>query len=117
MQIKRELALPTGQTSTLMCPTREVARSNPYLRRSGYYCPPELRFQFSLGEQSLLELSMLDIADDAIAARLHVSMDAIKKRWRSIYMKVDLADPDPLGRHGIGDRTAESIAQLPEDAS
>jgi hypothetical protein len=93
MQIERELKLPTGQTSTLMCLTREEAQANPYLRRSGLFFPPKPRFEFSLGEQGLLELSMLDMPDDEIAATLHVSMDAIKKRWRSIYAKVDLADP------------------------
>ena len=39
---------------------------------------------------------MLEVADEDIAARLHVSLDAIKKRWRSIYRKVDLADPGLL---------------------
>jgi hypothetical protein len=108
MQIERELMLLTGQTSTLMCLTREVARANPYLRRSGYFFPPEPRFRFSLGEQRLLELSMLDMPDDDIASRLHVSMDAIKKRWRSIYTKVDLADPVPLADmdSGTGQRRA-----------
>jgi len=108
MQIERELSLPAGQTSTLMCLTRDVARANPYLRRSGYFFPPEPRFQFSRGEQSLLELSMLDIPDDAIANRLNVSMDAIKKRWRSIYMKLDLADPGLLADadSGTGQRRA-----------
>ena len=39
MQIERQLTLRTGETSTLMCLTREVARANPYLRRSGYFFP------------------------------------------------------------------------------
>ena len=34
MQIERQLKLSTGQTSTLMCLTREFARANPYLRRA-----------------------------------------------------------------------------------
>jgi hypothetical protein len=108
MQIERELSLPAGRTSTLMCLKREVARANPYLRRSGYFFPPEPRFQFSRGEQSLLELSMLDIPDDTIATRFHVSMDAIKKRWRSIYMKVDLTDAGLLADadSGTGQRRA-----------
>ena len=102
MEIERELALTAGQTATLMCLTREIARANPYLRRSGYFFPPEPRFQFSPGEQNLLELSMLDMADDDIAARLHVSLDAIKKRWRSIYGKVELADPGLLAERDSG---------------
>ena len=102
MQIQRELALPAGQTATLMCLTRETARANPYLRRSGFFFPPEPRFQFSMGEQNLLELSMLDMSDDDIAARVHVSMNAIKKRWRSIYLKVELADPGLLADKNSG---------------
>jgi hypothetical protein len=108
MQIVRELTLCTGQTSTLMCLTREIARTNPYLRRSAYFFPPEPRFRFSLREQALLELSLMDMPDEDIAANLHVCMDAIKKRWRSIYTKVDLADPRLLAGmdSGTGQRRA-----------
>jgi hypothetical protein len=108
MQIERELKLPTGETSTLMCLTREVAQADPYFRRSGLFFPPLPRFSFSLGEQGLLELSMLDRSDDDIAATLHVSVDAIKKRWRYIYMKVDSADPELLADSdsGTGSRKA-----------
>ena len=108
MQIVRDLTLCTGQTSTLMCLTRDVARANPYFRRSGYFFPPEPRFRFSPNEQGLLELSLLDTPDDDIAARLHLSIDAIKKRWRSIYMKVELADPGLLADadSGRGQRRA-----------
>jgi hypothetical protein len=108
MQSERELTLPTGQISTLMCLRREVAQANPYLRRSGLFFPPEPRFKFSPGEQGLLELSMLDTPDHDIAANLHISMDAIKKRWRSIYSKVELTDPALLtGRDsGAGQRRA-----------
>jgi hypothetical protein len=104
MQIERELKLPTGEISTLMCLTRELAQANPYFRRSGLFFPPRPRFRFSLGEQGqgLLELSMLDRSDDDIAAALHVSVDAIKKRWRSIYMKVDSADPELLADSDSG---------------
>lgn len=102
MQIVRKLTLCTGETSTLMCLTRDVARSNPYFRRSGYFFPPEPRFRFSLGEQILLELSLLDTSDDDIAATLHLSIDAIKKRWRSIYMKVDVADSGLLAHTDSG---------------
>lgn len=108
MQTERELSLPAGQTSTLMCMTREVAQANPYLRRSGFFFPPEPRFEFSLGEQKLLELSLLDVPDDDIAASLRLSMDAIKKRWRSIYTKVDLADAELLAEldSGVDQRRA-----------
>lgn len=108
MQIVRELMLCTGQTSTLMCLTREVAQANPYFRRSGYFFPPSPRFRFSRSEQELLELSLLDTPDGDLSAKLHVSMNAIKKRWRSIYTKVSLADPGLLANveSGTGQRRA-----------
>ena len=108
MQIERQVKLATGHTSTLVCLTRDFARANPYLRRSGYFFPPQPRFTFSLGEQALLELSMLDMQDDEIAATVHVSTDAVKKRWRSIYARVDLIDPGLIADHdsGSGQRRA-----------
>lgn len=33
----------------------------------------------------------MDCSDAEASARLHVSMDAVKKRWRSIYHKVDMS--------------------------
>lgn len=108
MRIERELKLPTGETSTLMCMTRDIALANPYLRRSGYFFPLRPRFQLSLGEQKLLELTLLDMSDDGIAATLHLSRDAVKKRWRSIYSKVECADPELLAgvESGTGRRRA-----------
>jgi DNA-binding CsgD family transcriptional regulator len=102
MHIERELRLPSGRTSTLMCLTRERALANPYTRRSGFFFPLAPRFGFSPGEQNLLELTLLGLADDEIAASVHVSMDAIKKRWRSIYTKVGNADPGLLATTGSG---------------
>lgn len=96
MHVERELKLHAGQTSTLMCLTREMALATPYARRSGFFFPPAPRFRFSLGEQSLLEWTVLGLADDQIASKAHVSMDAIKKRWRSIYAKVGNVDPELL---------------------
>lgn len=102
MQIERQMNLQTGETSTLMCLTPEQALANPYARRSGYFFPPAPRFRFSLGEQSVLEWTMLGLADDEIAAQVHVSMDAIKKRWRSIYTKVGNVDPELLATADSG---------------
>jgi hypothetical protein len=93
MRIERKLKLHTGETSTLMCMTREAALARPYSRRSGYFFPPAPRFRFSQGEQSVLEATMLGLTDDDIAASARLSMDAIKKRWRSIYAKVAMVDP------------------------
>ena len=113
MQVERRLTLSSGDTATLLCLRREFAKASPYLRRSGFFFPPEPRFEFSLGEQRVLELSMLDMPDDKIAGSLHLSMDAIKKRWRSIYAKVDSADPGLLADSDSGaDRRRSLLSYL-----
>jgi hypothetical protein len=53
--------------------------------------------------------------DDGIIAGLDIFMDAVKKRWRSIYVKVDSADPGSW-RTWLGHGPAQSIAQLSENA-
>ena len=113
MKIERRLALATGETATLLCMTREWAKANPYFRRSGYFFPPSPRFGFSRGEQRLLEFSMLDVPDDRVATSLHLSVDAIKKRWRSIHAKVDSTDPGLLSKASSGaDRRKALLSYL-----
>lgn len=96
MRIDRELPLANGATATLMRLSREDALANPYARFSALFFPPKPRFGFSLGDQRLLEYALLDASDEETAAALHLSEDAIKKRWRSVYLKVETADPDLL---------------------
>ena len=50
------------------------------------------------GEQRLLEYALLEASDDDAAEELHLSEDAVKKRWRSIYAKVEIADPHQKSR-------------------
>jgi len=97
MQIEGHRSLAGGSSATLLRLTREDALANPYARFAGYFFPPKPQFAFSLGEQRLLEYVLLDASDDEAAQELHVSKDGIKKRWRSIYAKVDTADPELLG--------------------
>ena len=92
MLIDRQLPLAGGRTATLLRLTREEALANPYARFSSYFFPPKPRFAFSFGEQRLLEYALLDVPDEVIAEELHLSEDAIKKRWRSIYTKIEFAD-------------------------
>jgi hypothetical protein len=96
MHIDRQIPLVGGSTATLLRLTREDALANPYSRYSGYFFPPAPRFAFSKGEQSLLEYALLDDSDDVAAKELHVSHEAIKKRWRSIYAKTEAVDPHVL---------------------
>ena len=92
MLIDRQLPLAGGRTTTLLRLTREEAHTSPYARFSSYFFPSKPRFAFSFGEQRLLEYALLDVSDEAIAEELHLSEDAIKKRWRSIYAKIETAD-------------------------
>jgi hypothetical protein len=96
MHVARETPLVAGGKETLLRLTREDAMANPYARFSGYFFPPAPRFAFSMGEQSLLERALLDDSDDVAAKELHVSGEAIKKRWRSIYAKMEAVDPNVL---------------------
>ena len=53
-------------------------------------------FEFTHSEQRLLECALLDNTDQEIADILHVTPDAIKKRWRNIHAKVMTAEPATL---------------------
>lgn len=96
MRVDRRLPVGSGREATLMRLTREEAQAHPYARFSSLFFPPRPRFQLSAGEQRLLEYSLLDMSDEEAAQELHLSEDAVKKRWRSIYTKVDLVSPDLL---------------------
>jgi hypothetical protein len=102
MQAERQLPLGDGRTATLMRLTREDALANPYTRFAGYFFPPKPRFHFSSGEQRLLECALLEASDEDAALELHLSEVAIKKRWRSIYAKVENADPRLLDPRDSG---------------
>jgi hypothetical protein len=80
----------------LMRLTRKEALQRPHLHFCGLFFPPKPVFKLSEGEQRLLELSLLDFSDQEASDELHVSADAIKKRWRSIYEKVEFRTPELL---------------------
>jgi len=96
MHIDRQLLLPEGESATLLRLTVEDALAHPYSRFCGLFFPPKPRFRFSSGEQMLLEHALLEYSDDEARSRLNLSADAVKKRWRSIYRKVDMAAPELL---------------------
>jgi len=96
MSIDRILPIDGGRSAALMRLTRDDALARPYARFSGLFFPPKPRFRLSFGEQRLLEYSLLDASDENAAWELHLSDDAVKKRWRSIYAKVDVVDPGLL---------------------
>jgi hypothetical protein len=89
---------PPGQRPYLMGLYREDLESSyPGSGVSNLFQPFELRFGFSPAEQRALLHAVMGDADDAIAERLGVSRDAIKKVWRRIYDRVASVDPEMLG--------------------
>lgn len=62
------------------------------------------RFLFSRSEQRVLQHAVMDESDEAIAAALDVSLDAVKKAWRRIFERVAAVDPGLLGPGGDVDR-------------
>ena len=63
---------------------------------------PRPRFGFSLGEQGVLEKALLGATDEDIAKALELSVWAIKKRWQTLYEKVEKIDPLLLETAGDG---------------
>lgn len=57
-------------------------------------------FDFSDGEREVLELALRTLADEDIAARLHLSPHTIKMRWRRIFAAVQRTRPDLLPDDG-----------------
>jgi len=96
MRIERSIRLDK-KTATLMRFNVDDAQLNPHAWFSSYFFPPKPRFHFSPRQQRLLEGSLLDLSDADAAHELHLSEDGIKKRWRSIYTRVNELDPNLLG--------------------
>lgn len=62
------------------------------------------RFGFSAVQRQLLRAARERDADEYTAAMLHLSLPAIKKRWSSIYERIERVDPGFLGK--VDDRTS-----------
>ncbi len=108
MRVYRERTLPSGAPSKLFVITREEAlKSTPSWPGSAMISPSP-RFGFTAAEQQLLELALLDHSDREAAAGLHLSTEAIKKRWRSIYKKGSQIEAAHLPQelNGSGQRRA-----------
>ena len=111
MHIDRPLLLPDGDTATLLRLTAEDARADPYSRVCALFFPPKPRFQFSSGEQMLLEHALREYSDGEATRRLHLSLDAVKKRWRSIYRKVEMIAPELLSGAESGTARRRTLLQ------
>lgn len=97
----RTVAAESNQSAVLSCINRSAAFETPGLTLASVMTSPRPIFQLSTPEQILLEHALLDLSDREIAQQLRITRDAIKKRWRSIYVKVAAKEPW-IFRNGLG---------------
>lgn len=75
------------------------------------------RFFFSPAEQELLLYALTGDTDDGLAAQLCVAPITVKKRWESVYKRVEAAAPEvfglaeTMGRRG-GEKNRRLLAYL-----
>jgi hypothetical protein len=86
--------------SALAVVTRESALASPYsLAATMYrYQPPVLRLRPA--EQRLLFAALVGKTDAELSAELGLSLEAIKKRWMSVFDRIDQFKPEILSRSG-----------------
>ncbi len=79
--------LAQGTPARLFRFTREdsIARPGAQLAYLMKYPPPRLGFTQS--QQRLLELALLDYSDPAAAEELGITLEAVRKRWRTIHAR------------------------------
>jgi len=88
---------------TSLCRNGAADQRGNYLSDTMAFAFTTPRFSFSLGQRQLLRVALENDSDNHIAARLHLSLPAIKKRWASIYETIEQIEPGLLGEEG--DRT------------
>jgi hypothetical protein len=84
--------------SALFVVTRESALTAPYsvAARMYRYRPPILRLRPA--EQKLLAAALVGKTDAELSAELGLSIEAIKKRWMSVFVRVDEFKPEILSK-------------------
>lgn len=97
-QLMRTAPLGGGGERNLFRANAADASQNPGALISHYFRATVPRFGFSLVEQDVLTAALLHQSDAEIAATLSIAPDALKKRWRSIYRRVETAEPGRLPR-------------------
>jgi hypothetical protein len=93
MRLLRERNLPCGTTAKVFRLTRTEAAELMPNWPAWIMFSQRPRFGFTLAEQRLLELALLDYSDRDAAEEMGVTSDAIKKRWRSIYARISRVEP------------------------
>lgn len=82
---------PPNRRPYLIGARRDEVKEGAYLSSLFFYAPP--CFFFTLGEQAVLRLALLDRTDDEIACALNVSPATVHKRWRAIFERVAASQP------------------------
>jgi hypothetical protein len=97
----RVVAEFTESESALAVATPETISSAPYsvAAKLYRYRPPILRLRAA--EQNLLAAALAGKTDAELSSELGLSIEAIKKRWMSIFERVDQYKPAILGRSDI----------------
>ena len=89
--------------SALVVVTPESVRTAPYsvAARMYRYQPPVLRLRPA--EQRLLAAALAGKTDAELSAELELSIEAIKKRWMSVFARIEEFKPEILSTAEIGD--------------
>lgn len=93
LRIHGQRPLPDGGTAMVAFFTREDALATTPSWPGSAMFSPRPHLGFTRADQKLLELALLDHSDRDAAAALGISIEAVKKRWRSIYAKVARMEP------------------------
>jgi DNA-binding CsgD family transcriptional regulator len=106
-----DLALATGTYrivgefpeagSALAVVTRESAMAAPYSVAARLYRYQAPVLHLRPAEQSLLAAARSGQTDAELSAGLGLSVEAVKKRWMSVFDRVDRFKPDILSEAGI----------------
>jgi len=102
----RERPVQGGEIARTFRFTREDALQKTGANMGFRFLPPAPRFGFTFPEQKLIEKSVMDRSDREISEALNVTVDAIKKRCRSIYTRKRATAPElvPAGSVGADQR-------------
>jgi hypothetical protein len=111
LTLDRERAMPNGDTARTFRFTREDAITKSGNNVGLMFITPRPRFGFTIPEQKLIELTLIDNSDREISASLGVTADAIKKRWRSIYDRVRAIAPELAPSHISGADQRRALLQ------
>jgi DNA-binding CsgD family transcriptional regulator len=74
---------------------KDANKSGTLAYNHAHIGPP--RFGFRINEQEVLKRALHGETDDEIGCWLNLSLPTVKRRWQSIYAKVEAMDPELLG--------------------